>query len=531
MKRRRASLKTVLKNWGRALTFRKRGLHDAIASTASFVGLVNGGGYQSLDPNRKIISGLVRRLKQYSANELADLSLPQLRALCRQLERDNATARAAVEGAVAQIVGTGISLWPDTGDQKLDDLIGEAFAEWCEDCDISGKRNMFDLQAEAMRSWFVAGEHLWRVVIDPERLQDDKLPIAILPLESEWIYSDQQTPAERTELSGITNVSGINLDQFGRPVSYVLINPDFVLEKQPEIVPAKELIHGYEHRRALQNRGEPWLAPVVERIHQEGDLIDTELKAAINASGIAVVVTSEYHQAPDDGTDTDQLTDGTAEDPAVAIGVGSVARLYPGEDAKAFSHDRPGQQIAPFTEMLRGSIAGACRVSRRWLDRNYAGASFSALRADEQDSRRLLTPVIELFGRSTIGSAYRAALPYICAKLGIDVPKKKTYRLLPDGVPYVNPKDDIQAASLAIAAGLSTHEEEIAKRGGDIRKVWTRLAKEQEFAKSLGLVVDLGNKQPQPMQAEQPEKEEVEQEEDEKEDDMEDENEDINEEL
>jgi hypothetical protein len=70
-----------------------RGLFDAVATTA--VGLV--GGYDALDPRRKILPNWLW-LRSISQNELATMSLPQLRALCRKLERDNPTARAGGRG-------------------------------------------------------------------------------------------------------------------------------------------------------------------------------------------------------------------------------------------------------------------------------------------------------------------------------------------------------------------------------------------------------------------------------------------------
>ncbi len=97
----------------------------------------------------------------------------------------------------------------------------------------------------------------------------------------------------------------------------------------------------------------------------------------------------------------------------------------------------------------------------------------------------------EAFGHSTAGAAYLKALPYLCARAGVPIPKRKHYRLLPDGQPYINPVDDIKAVLMAIAGGLTTFEAEIAKRGGDRNAVWLQRAKEAAEAKKLGLSLDL----------------------------------------
>ncbi len=492
---RRATLRTVARNWWRAATFQKRGLYDAVASTMDFVGLAGGGGYQVLDSGRQIINGLSKMLASYSANELANLSLPQLRSLCRRLDRDNSTARSACDAFVAEVVGTGIALEPDTGNPQHDARLKPILDDFWRGCDITGRRSIYDLQTEAGRSWFLAGEHLWRMPIVPSLLDEGRdLPVFVLPLDSEWLAHD--VPDRQDD--AITCVAGIELTKWGRPVVYRLRNPEAGTWKEVERVPAAEICHGFEHRRPLQNRGEPGMAPVIERIHQEGDLIDTELKSAINCSAMSVVITSQYHGDPDTGTSDSQRTDGTSSSPARDIPPGTVVELNEGEDAKAFSHDRPGQQIKEFVGLLRGSIAAACRVSKRWLDRVY-DQSWSSQRADAQDTQVLIGQLREALGHATIGDVYLRILPFACARAGIPVPARKAYRLLPDGQPYINPVDEIKAIGMAISQGLTTWEKEIAKRGGDRLETWKQLAKEYQEAEALGLKLDLsGTNAPAP---------------------------------
>ena len=70
-------------------------------------------------------------------------------------------------------------------------------------------------------------------------------------------------------------------------------------------------------------------------------------------------------------------------------------------------------------------------------------------------------------------------MPYLAIVAGVAVPKRKAYRLLPDGQPYVDPGKDIAAATSAINGKLSNYESEISKRGGDYRQVWAQANKEQ----------------------------------------------------
>ncbi len=466
----------------------KRLLRTVVSPTSWSQATTTGvGGYTATDPRRKVLlnSG---RPGNATANELLTANGPQLRAWCRHLERNNPTARAGVEALVALVVGTGIALEPETGDEKTNKLIRDQWIEYIATCGVAGN-DLFHLQSQGFREVPVAGELLWRFVVLPERIKQGLLPLAIMPLEAEWL-DERNNTISGADKNGNTRVGPILYDPYGRPISFQVRNPEVFASQAVEELPADQVIHEYERRRSLQGRGEPWLAPIVETLQQERDLIDAELKSAVNTSAMAMVLTSDYHDTPD------TTEDGTTEDPAQTIRLGSVARLYPGEKAEAFSHTRPSQQIKPFREMLRGDIAAALRIPSRFLDRDVSRANYSSMRADMLDTDRLLAPVREWYGHATAGRVYQKILPFLAIKAGIPVPKKTGYRLLPDGQPYVDPQKDADAAITAIAGGLTTHEKEVGKRGEDYRKVWAQLAKEQAEAAQMGLKFENGSPAP-----------------------------------
>jgi lambda family phage portal protein len=435
--------------------------------------------YNATDAARKLMKGL--RPGNGTMNEALTASLPSLRSLCRSLERNHPTARAIVEGLTATVIGTGIALEPDTGNPKTDSILRAGWQRFMRSCDATGRMDFYAMQAQAGREWATVGEFVWRLVIDPSRLDSGEIPLAVLPLESEWIY-DMTTAGA----GAMVHAAGIDLDKFGRPVRYYLLNPELMSTKVVEEVPASEIIHEFEHRRSLQARGEPPMAPVVERLHQEGDLVSAELEAAKNTAAMAMVITSQAHG--DDDVDEDG-------EPVQNIRLGGVARMLPGEDVKAFSHQRPSQLIAPFRQMLRGDIAAATRVGQRWLDRDPARANYSSLRADMLDSERLLSPVREWMGHATAGRLYRAALPWLALQAGIPTPNGK-YRLVPDGQPYVDPVKDVSAALAAIGGGLSTWEKEIGKRGEDAKALHKQLKEELKDPVLAGI---FASHQPSPL--------------------------------
>ncbi len=454
---------------------RKRGLLRSLLKRASdgaswAANMLGMGGYSATDPKRKILSP-GQRPARASANELAMGSLYQLRNYTRHLERNNPTARAAADGLVALVVGSGIALEPDTGKDTTDAKIREEWINWASHCTVDG-RDLYHLQQQGFREVVVAGELLWRLVDLPERSASGAIPLSVLPLEPEWL--DDLISGSITYLpgpGGTVQVGSIHMDKYGRAIKYRIRNPEYNSLWPAEDLPASALVHVFEKRRSLQARGEPWMAPVIERLMQDGDLVDTELQAAITASSIGIAVTSDVH----DNEDTDE--DGDSEDPVQSLRLGGVTRLYPGETIEAFKHDRPSQAISEFRGGIRGDIAAALRCPRRFLDRDVSQANYSSMRSDMLDTDRMLSPVRDWYGHATAGRLYREVLPFLAIRAGVPLPRAN-YRLVPDKQPYVDPEKDISAAILAICGGLSTWEQEIGARGEDAKAVIARLQDE-----------------------------------------------------
>lgn len=438
--------------------FRKlAGLFSAVATKLVGIGI----GYNAVDPRRKIIERLAMA-NRATANELLNSAGPGLRAYCRHLERNNPTARAAIEALKALVVGTGIALEPRGTASKA---IRREWNEWIKHCGINGE-SLYELQTQAIAEKATTGEMLWRYVVLPDLAERGEIPLRILPLDSEWLVD--QAPAND---SRFTLVNGIEVDSFGRPVAYFLANPESTSPGRIERVEAKHINHRFERRRPLQNRGEPWMAPIIETLMNERDLVDVELFAAKMSAAPALVIESANAEEPD------TTEHGTPEDPVVSGKLGSWIRLFPGEKFSAHSHSRPSQQIAPFRQMLRGDEAAAMRIPQRFLDRDVSRANYSSMKADQIDSERLLGPVREAHGHDTAGDAFRRVMPWLALRAGVTA-RAMDYELIPDETPYLDPQKDIGGVLLAIAGGLTTWEREIGKRGQDPQEVLARLKEE-----------------------------------------------------
>lgn len=457
---------------------------------------------------------------QSSGNVNVDLAQSRevTRARARNAYQNNASARAIVESLVGLIVSTGIDVVPDSGDEDDDKAIREQWVNLVDCIDASGCCDLWELQRQAMRGFPTAGEFLWQIVHldDPSR----PIPFAIMALEP-----DQLADAPIGGIAeGNTFAEGIEADRYGKPQFYhVLSAPAETLHSplggslKPNSggtqngvnaygqkvtgarIPADSIIHGFEKLRPGQIRGEVGLAPVLGTLHQERQLVETELTSAKIGAAPAMAITSKGNGWPGAG-DPAYTEQGSGRSAQYDFTPGAVAILGENESIEVLKNDRPSQMIAPFRAMLRGDLAGAMRIPQRYIDRDVSRANYSSMRADMLDTRRLLDPVQTLFGRFAAKRVYELAFVQLATSAGVRIPsdpaelrKKMKCTVHPDGWAYVDPEKDVRAAAAAIAAGLSTWTDEAQRRGGDINQIWKQLEADQAKAEEHGIKPDLGN--------------------------------------
>jgi len=436
-------------------------LASMYTAVASWTG-ISSNAYPSLDPTRKeVFNGW--RPRNILPNELA-ASLGPLSAQCAHIERFTPQGAAVCHGLVADIVGSGIDVLPQSGSPELDTKLHKAWTRWAEEA-ITDGRSLWEWQAQVVRDICVSGSSLARWVTIPGT---SGIPYKILPLDTSWLTFYPLRPISPDNVF----VRGIEVDKYGRALRYHLANPDTNYTKQAgEVVEASEMIYIFEVTRAGMVHGVPILAPTIERLLQDSRLVETELKASITTAAPAVAITSAAGGYVD-GNEVDEDSE-----PITDIPAGAVSRLEPGETITTIQNNRPSQQIAPFRTTIRGDIAGACRVSQFWLDRDPSRANYASMRMDQLLTKRCLIGLKYTIGRGAAGKVYQKMFEWFLLEAGITMPSSSVmvqlmqYELRPDQPEYVDPLKDVNASLTAVDSKLSSLEIELSSRGKDWRQV------------------------------------------------------------
>jgi lambda family phage portal protein len=429
-------------------------------------------------------------------------NLSAMRGRSRQLVRDNGYAQRFVLLMQQNVIGpNGMTLQSviDENDtpqhEQQNTELERAWSKWAKRVSTDGMLSLVDFAQLWMGSLVTDGEVFIRRVAG---YPHNGCRYALEAIDPDLVDVNLNRP---TGISGVTNfpvMMGIERDEWKRPIAY------YVLDKHPSEggqkhtrIPATEIDHSYIFARANQGRGVPFLHAAMSDLSMLGKYAEAELVGA--RLGACKMGFFTYKLNPDEYTAA-KKNDATGQR-EVAAEPGAFELLPEGYDFKPFDPQHPNAAFAEFHKaMLRGVAVGG-NVSYAALSGDLRDVNFSSLRQGVLDERAGYQ-VMQTFARDhfyvpagcgwipmaiTAGQAHIELPP-------VDDPDYYADRMTfqPRGWDWVDPLKDVGADRAAIESGLSSLQESCAKRGKDWRDVLDQRAREEEYAKKLGLTLNFG---------------------------------------
>lgn len=431
----------------------------------------------------------------------------------RDLVRNNAYARGAVDAIVANVVGCGITPKPAIrDDQDRNDAILVKWNQWCEQADITKHLHFCEMQALAIRECVEAGEMLVnRINLEPDHLGN--VPLALEMIEAERFASD--TDLYR-QTRAIQIRRGVEVNAHGEPIAYWLYptNPSdlgYSGVSEPERHDSADYLHIFRQDRIGQTRGISWLAPAVLRLRDLEMYLENELQASAVAACFGVVIKTIDSgnswgalNTPDGQESTDSNSDRLER-----LQPGIVSHLMPGEDIEVVNPMRPNAAADAFLAVMLRSIGVACGLSYELISRDYSRANYSSIRSGSLEDQRRFRPIQKFLIWRMCQPIYRtwfrqAVLAKESGQRGLDMfPTLGEYIESPEewtrcnwrapGWDWVDPLKDVQAAAIEVKEGFRSRGDIIEANGGDLRETFTELHEENELATELELT--LGDQQ------------------------------------
>lgn len=418
------------------------------------------------------------------ANAVVGPAIEQLRAVARDLVRNNGNAKSARRTITNHVVGWGIVAKPKPKRKQAADL-WKAWAE-TKACDSDGQNDFYGLQKLVMRTVVESGEVLIRRRF---RRPEDGLPIPLQLQVLDPDYLDTLKHETRRNKDGVAFariIYGVEFDAIGKRAAYWLFREHPGADESTAAasvrIPAESILHVYYKDRPGQVRGPSWFAPVLLRFKDHDEFEDATLMKQKIAACLAVVVGDL------DGSATPLGTADTSQDPQVdSLEPGWIGHVPQGTTVSTIEPPSV-RDYSDYTKASLRTIATGLGVTYEDLTGDYTGMPFSAARMSRlshwdrvEDWRWQM--LIPQFCDPVWAWAMEAA-----GVMGLaDAP---TAVWTPPPSPMIDPANEGLAIMRNVRSGISTFSQAIRERGWDPDDFLEEYAADLKRLDRLGIVLD-----------------------------------------
>lgn len=406
------------------------------------------------------------------ANAASETSLKTLRDRSRDLRRNSAYAKRAIEVTTSNVVGKGIST------QSSITIANDSWKEWStsKNIDYHGKNNLKSMQRIVMDAVSESGEVLIRTRINSAL----KYPFQYQILEADFLDT-----TKTLSRNGNKVIQGVEFSSEGKILGYHLyeshpgsIDTDFNLTSN--FVPAKDIKHIFRQERPGQVRGVPWLSAVMIRIKDLGDFEDAQLVRQKIAACFTAFVQDISAECMDEDSDSGSF--GERLEPGI------IEELPPGKTV-TFADPPSVENYKEFTSSQIRAIAIGVGLSFEAFSGDLTETNYSAGRMGHLEMSRnidtwrqniiidqMLDPVLDDF-------------ILMSSLLGVSI-SIESFTHTPPMREMVDPTKELPAMISAVRAGLSSRSETIRAMGKDADKIYEQIADDNKKADDLDLILD-----------------------------------------
>lgn len=488
------------------------------------------GGYVGARLDRRATNSWLAMQADADAASLGDI--PTLRDRSRDLMRNAPLAISAVNTTTLSVVGSGLALQARPDAKKLG-WSPEQTAEWKANtesewrffaesfnCDITRTQNFYGLQALAFRSALESGDCFANLPMRAVPGFPYKTRIQLI--EADRVANITRGMLDGTKLANGNLIwAGVEKDEVGAPVAYHILrqHPGSFLGMGKwetdryaafgEKTGRRNVLHLYDRLRPDQTRGVPYLAPVLESLHQLGKYTDAELTAAV-VSGLFTVfvrtptgeplnLTASVAASQAGIVSPSAGTNPAAADPnkPLQMGPGLIVDLADGDEISFADPKRPNVAFDGFVQAICRHIGGALGLPYEVLVKQFV-ASYSAARAALLEAWRFYNsrrawlahhfcqPIYEAWMDEAVSLGRIAAPGYFAnpilrqAYLGTE--------WIGDAPGSIDPEKEVRAAAARVDLEVSTLQRETMELTGQIwEDVHAQRVREVQLRKRDGI--------------------------------------------
>lgn len=400
--------------------------------------------------------------------------LSRIRQQSRLQYRGNPYQRRSVAQWQSSVVGNGIRPKIDNGDEII-----EAWTQWGEQADVTGRLSWNDIEHLAVFALLVDGEFL----AVKHSTGDYGFQLQLLDAWQLDIWHNANLDGR--DKNGPRVWLGIELDELDRPTGYYIrergqdprltaysIGPGGKSTR----VDASDVVHFFMQEYPTQTRGIPMLASALDRLDSLDDYESSEaIRAALDSRRLGFISRNEYgYGLQEDSADDDGVPELSEE--------GYVLNELPdGATFQGWDSSHPSSNYGNFVKSQLHAVAASAGIPYHDMASDYSSVNFSAGRlanmTAQDQYRRMQRLLISHLHRPVWESWAMAAELRDMAP-----PNASTVRTMwvPRRWQHVQPREEAAANRINVEMGLQSRSAIIRERGDDPQAVFDEL--EQEAA-------------------------------------------------
>ena len=311
-----------------------------------------------------------------ASSENAQMARDRIRLMwdARDLERQMPVLRCVLDRC-SQYVCSKIRYQARTGDKATDIAYELYFEKWANElADITGRYDFRTLVWLAFRAMLRDGDFGFAIV-------RTELGLQLQSIEADRIGD----PHKASNASDELYVSGITLDENGRPVTYDVFNRSRIGQYTfDQAVPAESFVHLTNPTRVDEYRTVTWLCAVLGQARDLYEAFTFERGAAKWAASIAGVIRSPSPMGGGNGGLWDGTTTTDGKTSTMEAQANKLLSLRPGQDVTPFpAPNRPSGAFQALIELTLQDIARGINVPYGFFDMSRLGGATSRLEAQQ----------------------------------------------------------------------------------------------------------------------------------------------------
>lgn len=434
------------------------------------------------------------RVFNQSAEFTDRYSRDTVRARARDLERNSDLMNSVVGPFVRNVIGKGLILQAETGNEKLNEEIERLWKVWCKkrNCDVTGTQSLNQILRMAVRRKKVDGG----ILFVKRYTTGGVLPFKLQMFEVDELDASQVAPKHQ----GNRVVGGIEYNQYNAPVGYWIrqYTLDGMSIAEPIYLQAKDVIFYFSKRRPSQLREMSDMSQTITRVRDTNEfMVAVSVKQRIEAC-LSVFIKRAIPTAGFGRQGTGAVQSGHRQTyDGKTIAPGMIKEMNVGDEIQVVNPQGQATDAASYIKLQQHIMGAGQGISYEATSRDMSQSTYSSARQGliedgmtYSDEDELLAEVLDEIYETFIISAVLAG--------ALTIPdfweRKDDYFLHTFEQPpkdWIDPAKEATATKTAMQTGQKTFKQIAAENGSDWRKQVDDICEVLKYAKDKH-GVDLG---------------------------------------